>query len=675
MPWFYRYPRWRRRRAWRRRSRGLFRRRLWRKRWRRHRYRVRRKLPFLTLKEWQPKRIQKLKITGTLPLYATTSERVANNMRLYEDEISPHFVPSLGGFSITQFTLKALYQLFQRGRAWWTQSNTDLPLIRYTGCTMKFYRAESSDYIVLYHNCFPMIPNLDTYNSTQPTIMQLNNKHKILRCKKHNYIKKPYTKVHIKPPSQMTNKWFFQKELADVPLVLLMASAMSLDRWYLNSTSVSSSLGFLSLNTSLFKYHNWATPTSHGYHPQDGIYLWTFQQTFTPPTQFSITSIQYKNLIYLGRTDLWQPGVTINDTPAHLLPQGTQQDWQKKRDTYANNSGLWGNLFIPPYFTNPKYPILSAKFGAASLTQKYTTENQNLEEENFQILEHPLVIQCRYNPFPDDGIENKIYFTSITELVQNWSPPVDLTLQRNSLPLWLGLWGLIDFQKVTKDPTTIDTLKVITIVTKYIKPPLTHYVPIDQDFINGNSPYRPKQPPTASDQSNWHPKVTFQYQTINAICVSGPATIKLPPKISTEAHVNFKFYFKLGGCAAPIKTIDDPEKQPEFPVPNNILHSTSLQSPDIPYQNFLYSFDWRRHLIKEKAIQRIQKYSEPETTALSSTGINYFNPQAAPDERTSETDSSEEEKEKETLLLLLRQYKFRQQQYKRRILQLMQSLE
>lgn len=688
MPWYWKQqPYYRRRRLWRRRFRPPFRRRLWRRRKRPYRYRVRkRKLPFLHLKEWQPRFIDRLKITGLIPLYITTSDRIANNLRLYEDEIAPHGVPSLGGFSVTVFTLRSLFQLFQKGRAWWTRSNNELPLIRYTGCTFKFFRPEASDAIVTWHNCFPMIPNIDTYNSTQPTIMQLSRYHKLLRCKKHNNIKKPYQKIKVKPPSQMTNKWFFQKELADVPLILLMSSAVSADRWYINSNAQSSTIGFTSINTEFFKYHNWATPTTSGYHPQDGVWLWTFQQSTPKPS--TINDVLLKNLIFLGATNNYSMGSTIIDIPATDLQQGTQTDWQKKVAAYSKNSGYWGNIFMSPYFTKNQYLILQTGFSINSLPQHFTITNinenskisdynnaQGTENYKFKLCTDHFTISCRYNPYPDTGINNQIFLTSLTEVKSNWTPPTNINLRRDNLPFWIGLWGYIDYQKITKDAQTIDTLKVITLKSTFIHPPLSYYVPVDKDFLGGWSPYRPREPVTASDKLNWHPKTTTQYQSITHICQSGPGTIKLPTNISAECHAKFTFYFKLGGCAAPLKTIEDPENQPEFPVPYNILRSTSLQSPDIPFQNFLYSFDWRRDFLTKKATDRIQKYADTEKTIIEPTGLNLLNPLPAPEETTSETDTSHTKKEKETYLRLLQHQQLKQLRYKHRILKLMQSLK
>ncbi len=131
-------------------------------------------------------------MVGLYPLYITTKDRVANQLNLYIDSVAPHFVPGGGGFSLTVFTLNGLYEQFQKARAWWTTDNSDLPLIRYTGCKIKLFRAESSDYIFSYVNCYPMQASLETYQGTQPTIQLLNNKHKIMTCKKHNSNKKPY---------------------------------------------------------------------------------------------------------------------------------------------------------------------------------------------------------------------------------------------------------------------------------------------------------------------------------------------------------------------------------------------------------------------------------------------------------------------------------------------------
>nr|UGV38323.1 MAG: ORF1 [TTV-like mini virus] len=665
MPYFWRKrPYWWRRHLWRRRTRAPFRWRYGRKRWRRRRYRVRKlKLPFLRLKQWQPRRVKKLKITGMLPTYITTHATISNDLRLYEDEIVPHLVPSMGGYSITTFTLSALYQLYQKGRCYWTESNTELPLIRYTGCEFKLYRAESSDAIYVYQNCFPMTVTANTFNSTQPTLMSLTKNHKIIRCKKHNYTKKPYRKLKIKPPSQFSNKWYTQKDIADLPLVMLLCSAMSLDRTFMASNSQSTTMGFWSLNTDVFKFHDWEQQTTQGYRPADGLYFYSFQQGTEKLPE--IKNIQVQNIIFLGASEKKTAGQTIKDSK--VGSDSFSQTW----DRYFSSHGYWGNIFVKFYLTGTA-PILYTTQHPKSFKSKFTDYTTPLTED-FKYFDKPLIIRQRYNPLADLGGTNNIYLLDLHDLNAGWDPDRDKTLQRPNLPLWLGAWGLIDWWKLSKNALTIDTEKVIAIQTQYFYPHLKYSVPLDEDFIAGYSPYR-KDVTTASDNLHWHPKTLFQHQTINNICAAGPGTIKLPSNTSAEGHIGFSFYFKIGGCAQDIKEIEDPEQQPDIPTPNNILTPTSLQSPKTSLENFIYSFDWRRGYLTDKAIQRIKQSEAIETSSLTPTGINLFN-QIPPPERPPETDSSEEEKENEALQCLLNLFQHRQKQYRHRIIKLMEALK
>nr|UGV36563.1 MAG: ORF1 [TTV-like mini virus] len=681
MPWFYRRP-WypRRRRLWRR-TRKAFRRRLWRNRTYKRRYRVRRKrkLPFLRLKQWQPIYIQKLKVKLTVPLYITTGQRIANNLRLYEDQITPHYVPGGGGFSITAFTLQSLYELFQKGQCWWTKSNNEMPLIRLTGTKITLYRAESSDYIFLYHRCYPMNANVETYNATQPSIMRLNPRHIIMRCKKHNDAKKPYKKIFVKPPAQLTNKWFFQKDIATTPLLLTMASGMSLDRYYLNSNAVSTTIGFSGLNTNVFKYHNWVTPTTHGYHPRDQLYLWSFQQNTetNPPKPAELQNIKVQNLIYLGNPTKNSPGTTIYDSRQSYDPE---TNWPQLVDHYTTQSGYWGNIFIPFYLTKLSGIVLFSNIAPNDVLKKFSKGSETIGSKQtltntyyFNYFREPFIINYRYTPHADTGIDNNVFFTSNTEITQGYYPPRDTTLSRAQLPLWIACWGLIDWEKLSKGDK-IDTQYFINIKTHFTNPETpTTILPLDDDFLNGNSPYRPPNNVTPSDALNWHPKTTFQYKTINAICSTGPGTIKLPHNISAEAHMDLTFYFKLGGCSQPIKNIESPSAQPDFPHPDNFFSSTSLQSPNTPITNYLYSFDWRRNYLTQKALERIQECEQPETSTFIPTGISGLNLLPI-QETTSEREETSEEKEK-TLQLLLRHLQQQQQHYKQRIIRLMGNME
>ncbi len=132
------------------------------------------------------------------------------------------------------------------------------------------------------------------YMSTQPSIMGMTKRCIHVPCKQNSNNKKPYKKVWIKPPTQMSTGWHFQQDLANFPLVVLTASATSFDRFYAHSNSASTTIGFDSLNTRLFKFHDWQAPPTTGYKPNSQMYVWGVANggSTTPGAD------QLQNLIY-----------------------------------------------------------------------------------------------------------------------------------------------------------------------------------------------------------------------------------------------------------------------------------------------------------------------------------------------------------------------------------------
>ncbi len=597
-----------------------------------------------------------------IPLFITTKERLMNNFSMYWYEKTTHGVPGGGGFSIICFTLQALYQLFTKCQAYWTRSNNNFPLVRFTGATIKLYRAEKADYICTYHSCYPLKPNLDTYNSTQPSILQLNKRHKIVTCKQNNRNKKPYTKFKIKPPAPMQSKWFFQKDLADKPLCMLMTSAASFDRYYLSANAESTTIGFKCLDTSTFQYHNWEAIPTTGYKPNDKKYLWALTNG-NPNFQKE----KLNKLIYLGDSKNMKPGDTIASQAAS---SNCKQAWQRYMQSQTN----WGNPFWPEYLNQEKRVLYSTK-SPHEIEQTLPDSNTNWPElgADFQIPTHALIQECRYNPYQDSG-NNHIFLAKITDIQQTpWQQPTDPKLEGRSYPIWLSLWGFVDYMKNTVG-YKVDTDYVVVIVSDCIEPKLGYFIPIDEDFLQGRSKYQPdNSQPFTNDKLHWHPKTTFQLSSLNTICSCGPGTIKLPDRISAEAHCRFTFYFKLGGCGPEPNEIENPELQPTFPTPNNFLQTTSLQSPRYPLEHFIYGFDQRRGYLTEKACQRIAQIITTKDPITSITDCNYLQGKTTPPE-TSEESSEEEETQKQALLLQLQQQRLKQLKFRQRILQLIQQL-
>lgn len=121
-------------------------------------------------------------------------------------------------------------------------------------------------------------------------------------------------------------------------------------------------------------------------------------------------------------------------------------------------------------------------------------------------------------------------------------------------------------------------------------------------------------------------------------------------------------------------TIDDPSEKSTYPIPNNFIHTTSLQNPTAAPETFLYKFDERRGIITKKAAQRLQKDWSTKETTFDSTGPRFAEAPQSQTQDTSETSESEEEKET-TLYEQLQRQRAKQQRLKRRILTTLQQLQ
>nr|UGV38096.1 MAG: ORF1 [TTV-like mini virus] len=643
MPYFRRY--YYRRNYWRPRRRRIFRRRFrttfQRRRWHRRRRRVRtRKLKKLKLDQWQPHYIKRLKVIGHYPLFLATSARLTNNLNCYLESIAPEKWPGGGGFSVNNFSLNTLYQENLIVKNWWTTSNDNMPLIRYLGCTITLYRQENFDYIFTYNNQPPMQATKLTYMSSHPQVQLLHKNKIVMKCQSNNPRKKPYKKVRIKPPPQMLNKWYFQKELAFTPLVQTITTAASLDRMFLHSNAQSSTIGFRSLNTTEFRNHMFEISTQ-GYYPLLGEKLFAVHAN-------SIAQAKASQLIFLGNPKEYTEGTELGQ-----IPNGT--NLSTKWDKLRSNHGYWGNPFHP-FYLDGDFLVLKTQRSWDELKTTYSSDKQ-LQASDFQ-LKTNTVLHCRYNPFRDKGIGNQVYLLKTTSgqtHADSWEPHTDPDIIWENLPLWLLLWGYLDFQKKCGTISQIDNTSVLVIKTKYIDPPSNNiYVPLDDNFFTGHSPYETELL-FPSDRQTFHPKVRMQVKEINNIGTTGPATIKLPENISCEGHCKYCFYFKIGGQPAPMSEIVDPDKQPQYNIPYNILQQPSLQSPTTPFEYMLWNFDERRGQLTKKAAQRITTYTEPEKDIFSITESTTTCPTASQQRKeTSDEETSEEETDPKTQLLLER---------------------
>nr|UGV37974.1 MAG: ORF1 [TTV-like mini virus] len=647
MPYFYRrrYNRYRRRRwprPWR------FRKAFWRRRRWRKRRGVRRKKARLSIKEWQPKTIRKCCIKGLHCMFICTEQTISRNFRMYEHSIIPEKWPGGGGFSVTRYSLDGLYEQHQLDRNWWTNTNKNLPLVRYTGCKIRFYQSHSVDYVCNYSLDYPMVATGLLYLSCQPNFMLMNNKKIVVPSKLTKPTKKGYITVKFRPPNLMSNRWFFAKDIAKTGLLMLTVSATSLDNYYIATDKTSNNCTFTSLNSYFWKQHNFIQPSIFGYSPsivgtvQKKIFSTT--QQITDTTDLTKKKPSELGLTYLGTTKTYTEGKQISNTNTNYFTEHTN----------------WGNPFTHENLTVGNN-LLTTNKGIEDLKEQLITNyDKTLPAGFFTKPTEPLLHKVRYAPDRDTGVGNKVYLKSVLRDDSGWEPPSNENLICEGFPLWAELYGFLDWQTKLAEATNIKRSYVLVIESSFLDPKLPYYIPIDEDFIEGVSPYYdPNNTPhrTHEDDQNWYPCTLYQYKSIENIIRTGPGIPKLGTRKAVEAKILYNFYFKFGGCPPKMDMVADPTKQETYPIPNHKSSTYSLQNPSIPQETYLYQFDVQQDIITKRAAKRIKSYdSTPKLLFSTSGGMDTpaFTEKEA--EGTSPT-ASDEEEDPTALRIRIRQLK------------------
>nr|UGV37604.1 MAG: ORF1 [TTV-like mini virus] len=650
MPWYrrryqtrWRRPRYRRTRFWRR-----FRKNIPRFRNRRHR-RVRRKrfykkkLKKIILRQYQPKKVTKCKIKGLECLFQCNVQKIYFNFQMYEHSIVPKHLPGGGGWSVKLYSLEYLFDAYQHLRNIWTKSNHNQPLCRYLGCKIKLYQSHSQDYVFYYQNQFPMVTTMESYNHAQPSILMMHHKSIKVPSKLTKPKRRPYKTIRIKPPGLMQNKWYITKEISNKPLLLTYCSAASFDNYYTSTKWKSTNCTIYNLKTGLFQNTNF---TNLGRNPYSCTTVGTLPvflyATDVPnPVQGQVKA---KDLILLGNTKHYTEGYAFKDNHIH------NQSWEQ----YRVDTNAWGNPFHPTYFNNQgTYTIFTSTQAWATITQ--AGEDTALQMNQFTKVEE-MWEELRYPPNNDDGTENYCYFKPTDKDENHWGLPTSkIELINNGFPLWILLWGYTDFIKRTEQLQSLETKYCLTLKTNKTSPTRNIIVPINKSFIEGHSPFENTH--NNLDNDRWHPSLQMQYEAINDICQTGPGTPKLEGRETTEAKMEYIFYFKFGGSPPNMSDIEDPAEQPAFPIPNQFRGSATIENPATPPENFLYNFDIQGDFITKKAIKRIGQNYETKKTLFTDA-----------DWKTEKITPPPQKKLKEEQELLLIQQLQQQHLLKRRIL-------
>nr|UGV38537.1 MAG: ORF1 [TTV-like mini virus] len=658
---------WRRRWRWRPRRRRYYRRWGFRAPFRRRYYyrRVRkpkRKLKRIHIDQWQPSTIRLCKIKGLIPLFLCNTYRLGNNLPIYNQSIVPEMLPGGGGFSIYQFTLENLYTMHTYVRNWWTKSNRELPFIRYLKCKIKLYQSDDVDYAFRYQRTQPMTTGQLSYPTTQPGVLMMLNNTIIVPSKRTKRLRKGYKKITIQPPEMLSNKWFFQANIAKYPLLITYCTACSLDHYYIGTDKMSNNCTVPVLNTNMFQNRQFGTNpyyvrtlgTTH-------VWLWATDDILTSETQQPKPS----TLILLANTKKYTEGTTFEIAKRRGT---TWQNYRQHIDQYA------GNPFHTIYLNELDQHHLTLLQKTAATAQECLPENESGPCTNFTIVHNPLIYRTRYNPNLDTGHTNKTFLLQNFKPSNGWDPPTDTKLILEGFPLWINWWGYLDFQKQQHRLPNIDTSTILVTNTEMLKGTentLPAYVPLSDDFILGKSPFENSVNPV--DENRWYPQVQYQETAINELLRTGPGVAKFNGKKTVEAKAEYIFYCKFGGSPAPMVNIKDPTEQPNFTIPDKLIQTNSLQDPTTPPEFYLYNFDQRRGFLTKSATERIIKdwtFTKPLFTDGTTTPGP---PQILQTPQTSENETSDSEKEEETLLNKLLKQRKRQQKLKQRIRQLLEQ--
>nr|UHM26338.1 MAG: ORF1 [Torque teno midi virus] len=580
MPYFWRYPAWRRRftKAWRkprrrfrkprrRRARRLIprRRTYYTKRNYHRRVRRRRRLKKkkLNLVQWQPENIRRTKIIGYQPLLACGNGKQCYNYNQHTLDICMRNESFGGGFSIVLFTLQYLYQQWILFNNIWTTGNNGFDLVRYTGVTFYFFRHPFASFVVNYVIAPPFTVNRETYTNCNPYRM-LMQKHKILIPSLSRKPRgRPWVKRKIRVPKLLMNKWYFQADFCDTPLVMLKAAMIGLSTPYLKYSNDNNCVGFYCLNPDIFNSAGFKA-TSYSLKNNYNAYVLNRQKTDTDD------NITVKKL----------------DTKFHYSAESMLY-WR-----YLNGD-------IPVAFTTHTWAKVSK-----------TQFDGNVK---------PLTIEYRYQPNRDTGDGNVIFLESVV------TPTIDIPSNKNykyeNLPLWILMFGWIDWcQKFFKGDNIHDNY-ALCLRSKFLypidhkTPATTLLLPLSSYFMKGQNEYN--YPLLEYESANWYPSIRHQQTLINDFCMSAPYS-SLPSGKSADLPIKYKFYLKWGGTVVHPQSVNDPENQPVYPMPTEELQRIQVKDPSTQdSQAEFHKWHYRRGSLTARAIKRALQDSE--TSSMSST--------------------------------------------------------
>ncbi len=193
-------------------------------------------------------------------------------------------------------------------------------------------------------------------------------------------------------------------------------------------------------------------------------------------------------------------------------------------------------------------------------------------------------------------------------------------------PIWLALWGLASYLRKHLGEYNALNSYVFVISSpaiSYIKTTSTQTIfpLVSPSFITGKGPYN-----TDANSWNkifWYPQYIHQEEHLNLICESSPYVPKLEAnrESSWELPYTYSFRFKWGGPEITDQQVDNPTDQQTYDEPYTMQQRIQISNPlKQDTDSLLHSWDFRRGIVTQKALERMCSHLETDTDFEPDTG-------------------------------------------------------
>ncbi|AJP36584.1 ORF1 [Simian torque teno virus 30] len=628
--WRRRRRRWPRRRRWtryrRRRWMGRYKpRRATRRRRRRRRRTVRRRFSgytrratrrrgrrrrrlTVTLKQWKPETLRSLRVTGLFPLIVCGSGASRNNWIQRSFDVPGPDTPIGGNLSVSVWTMRVLYEEWQLHRNNWSRTNSDLDLVMYYGCTLKFWRHPYVDYIVKYIRNTPFKTEELTHAAGHPMVLMLSKHHVVvpsLLTKPHG---RRWIKVTVRPPRMLTSKFYFQSDFCNVNLLGIVASACKLNSPWLEPDKITPCITFYALKNTVFKNQN-ITEAQNAY------------------TALTAIIVQNKEMAY----NTWLEhhwgsfgnGKAFNITNVKDNSTLTQNQINTLRQTAENTFKSRYNFI---YEAQPPTTFTYYNLHGWGLYSPLWLDPDRIEPES-----EAAFLAVRYNPLNDKGEGNWVALQPLTKELPILDDTCKMVLK--DYPLWLILYGYPDAAtKILSGSSPLNNTRLI-IRCQYTDPPLAFpqatdykrgYTIYSRDFATGRMPGGNTFIPITTARL-WYPRLQNQLDVVEAIVNCGPLMPRDDLHQGWAVTMGYKYRFQLGGNLPPKQDPVDPCKVPKRELPDPSAELTAVQIVDpatMDPLSTLHPWDYRRSMLTSSGIKRMSADRETDSSLYpGATGV------------------------------------------------------